>query len=79
MSVDLNYYSLCGSSDEYTQLYPYAPDSSNLGGTHMKTAEQIKEENIVTKLVKIEILLLLLLIIIMITNNDFSSPPCSQL
>ena len=35
-------------SDEYTELYPYASDSSNVGGTHMKTAQEIKEEKIVT-------------------------------
>ena len=40
------------NSDEYTELYPYASDSSNVGGTHMKTAQQIKEENIVTNLVR---------------------------
>ena len=39
-------------SDEYRELYPYAPDVSNVGGTLMKTAEQVKAENIVTKLVK---------------------------
>ena len=38
-------------SDEYTELYPYASDGSNVGGTHMKTAQQIKEEKIVTNLV----------------------------
>ena len=38
-------------SDEYTELYPYAPDAANVGGTHMKTAEEVKAENIVTKLV----------------------------
>ena len=31
-------------SDEYTELYPYASDSANVGGTHMKTAQEIKEE-----------------------------------
>ena len=39
-------------SDEYTELYPYASDGSNVGGTHMKTAQQIKEEKIVTNLVR---------------------------
>ena len=39
-------------SDEYTELYPYAPDAANVGGTHMKTAEEVKAENIVTKLVR---------------------------
>ena len=42
-------WSVC--SDEYTELYPYAEDGSNVGGTHMKTAQQIKEEKIVTNLV----------------------------
>ena len=37
-------------SDEYTEVFPYAPDSSNVGGTHVKTAQQIKEEKIVTNL-----------------------------
>ena len=40
------------SSDEYTELYPYAPDAANLGGTHMKTAEEVKAEKIVTELVR---------------------------
>ena len=39
-------------SDEYTELYPYASDSANVGGTHMKTAQEIQEEKIVTNLVR---------------------------
>ena len=41
-------------SDEYTQLYPYAPNPANEAMTIMKTAEQISAENIVTMLVKID-------------------------
>ena len=39
-------------SDEYTELYAYAGDKTNSGGTHMKTAQQIKEGNLVTNLVR---------------------------
>ena len=44
-------YSLCGCSDEYTQLFPFAQDPLNPGFTVMKTADQVREENITIVLV----------------------------
>ena len=67
-----NSYSLCGCSDEYTQLFPYAPNPTNPGGTIMKTADQVREENITIVLVNKKN------VSFQLSRNDSSSPPCSQ-
>ena len=42
-------------SDEYSQMFPYSPDSKNSGATLMKTLEEVKAEKIVTNIVGIRL------------------------
>ena len=51
-------------SDDYTLLYPHAPQLANPGATFMKTSKQVKEENLVVAGVRnilhcVELILLL--------------------